>query len=275
MKNAKLLAGILSLLACLPFAANAQTVSSSTSDLLLGFRAAGGTGAALNLEVDLGAITSYTTGAFSTPGIHTIGNLSVNDLASLTSGYGASWNTRSDLTWGIAGATGATNKTLYATFAETTPGTAFSGTIDVQNQSLRNAAAGKIQGTITSLNGQNQTANSIYSSVLSASDPASWTTNGFADAGAAFSFFDSATFENTTNISGGSYAVSDLYKLATNGTATYLGSFALNSSGTLFFSTTASSFATPVPEPSTYAAIAGVLALGVVAWRRQQKKAAV
>ncbi|MBS0631609.1 MAG: PEP-CTERM sorting domain-containing protein [Verrucomicrobia bacterium] len=275
MKHAKLLAGILSLLACFPFAAHAQTVTTVTSDLLLGFRASGGTGASLNLQVDLGAVTNYTTGAFSTPGIHAITNLSVNDLSSLTAGYGASWNTRSDLTWGIAAATGATNKTLYATFAETTPGTAFAGTIDVQNQSLRNAAAGKIQGTVTALNGQNQTANSIYSSVLSASDPASWTTNGFADAGAAFSFFDSSTFENSTNITGGSYAVSDLYKLATNGTSTYVGSFALNSAGALFFSTTASSFAaTPVPEPSTYAAIAGVLVLGVAAWRRQQKKAA-
>lgn len=269
MKNAKFILGLISVLA-LPFAARAQTTMSST-DLLMGFRASGGTGATLNLQVDLGSITSFLSGANSTAGVHTIGNLAVADLVST---YGSSWNTRSDLTWGILGANGGVNKSLYGTFAESTPGTVFpSGSIDISSQSLRNTPINLVQGQLTALNGQTAASNN-FSTVLSTGDTASWSSVGFADAGVAYSFFDLTTFENNTNITGGSYVVSDLYRYTSSDTLAYVGSFALNTAGTLFFSTSASSFATPVPEPSTYAAIAGVLALGVVAVRRRQNKVA-
>lgn len=274
MKHIKLIAGLLSLLACLPLAATAQNVTASGSNLILGFRASGGTGAASNLEVVLGSVNNFTTGTNTTAGIHLVANLSPIDLSGT---YGSSWNTRSDLTWGIAAATGV-SKTLYATFAESIAGTAFpQGSIDVQIQALRDSAGGVIQSVPSGLNGNYPfTVNSSTSAIVPASDGSSWTSLAFASPGAAFGFFDTSTFENNTTVSGGSYVVSDLYKFTTADTALYIGSFALNSAGQLFFSTTASDFAaTPVPEPSTYAAIAGVLALGVVAWRRQQKKVAV
>jgi len=47
-------------------AVHAQTVTASLDDLILGFRAAGGTGAGVNLEVDLGSVSNFYNGASST-----------------------------------------------------------------------------------------------------------------------------------------------------------------------------------------------------------------
>jgi hypothetical protein len=80
-------------------------------DLILGFRVTDntGTGATSNLEVDFGNMSQFTSLApgttltLSTPTTGT--GLS---LADLTSTYGANWNTRTDLAWGLIAATGRT-----------------------------------------------------------------------------------------------------------------------------------------------------------------------
>lgn len=84
----------------------------SPGDLFLAFRATGGTGASTSYIIDLGQGTQFNT----TPPGSTITLNSIGDIgAVLVAAYGANLNTRSDLFWGIFGATDTVNPTLYAT----------------------------------------------------------------------------------------------------------------------------------------------------------------
>ena len=254
--------------ASLALSAGAQTVTANGGDLLLGFRASSGTGSSSNLEVDLGAFSDYTSGGtFNDGSLHLIGNLSANDLSST---YGASWNTRSDVTWGIAGATGNSlaGYNVYASKLASTLGTQ-SDPYDAMTKNALNTVAAPINGAVSGLNGATATGNSASSAVLATTDPISW--SAFQDPSAtsvSFNAFDTALFENSTNITSG-YVVSDLYKLSAN-SVTYVGSFGLASDGKLYYSSSAASFSA-VPEPSTYAAILGVAVLGFVAVRRRRQ----
>ncbi|MBL9145888.1 MAG: hypothetical protein JNM99_19570 [Verrucomicrobiaceae bacterium] len=108
--------------ACIAPAAHAAT--SAEGDLFLGFRATGGTGATKNVVINLGSYSQFTSGsAPTTLSLGTVG-------ADLTAIYGANWNTRSDLFWGIAGSTSAFTtmgvepaKTLFATRGRPAPAT--------------------------------------------------------------------------------------------------------------------------------------------------------
>src|SRR5271169_4109928 len=73
----------------------AQSVlSAHQGDLILGFRATGGTGAGLNLEVDLGSISNFYNAA---PGSTTV--LSALVSQDLADTYGAGWFTDTNLFW--------------------------------------------------------------------------------------------------------------------------------------------------------------------------------
>ena len=107
----------------------AEAVTAIAGDLILGFRAGGGQGALRNLTVNLGPASNYYGAAPGTSFVVT--SLSPADLSSIYDNPGQpnSWSTRSDLSWGIAGTTGAAAvgiapaRTLWASRAETTPGT--------------------------------------------------------------------------------------------------------------------------------------------------------
>lgn len=257
-------------LAGLAATASAQsTISAADGDLFLGFYATSGTGVASNLEVDLGSISTYTT-TLADGNLHSISKLSAADLSST---YGASWNTRSDLFWGAAGWGGqSTNAIIYATKVESTLGT-MSTPYDIQSKGARGTAKGSIQSLATALNGFTSTTNSAFSAVVATSDGSSWSSLANPSSTVDFSLFDTTAFDNTTNIANGSYSVSDLY-LVGNGVVTYVGSLGLKSDGSLWYSSDASDFATAVPEPATYAAIIGALALGAVVIRRRRQAAA-
>src|SRR5271166_5918374 len=106
--------------------ADAQ-VTAAFPDIILGFAASGGSGAATNLEVDLGNVSQFYN---ATPGSTiTLTQLSPLDLAQI---YGATWFSRSDLTFGAFATTGPTlgtadghapKDTIWITDPETTPGT--------------------------------------------------------------------------------------------------------------------------------------------------------
>src|ERR1700722_12103502 len=84
----------------------AQTVTTSLDDLVLGFYATGSTGQTLNLEVDLGNMSNFYNNvaiSFSLPA------LAVQDLVNT---YGASWSTRTDLFWGAVSTTGRATNTF-------------------------------------------------------------------------------------------------------------------------------------------------------------------
>src|SRR5579863_3509547 len=86
--------------ALLTSAVHATTLSAHLDDLVLGFRATGGQGAGLNLEVDLGSISNFYNGA--NIGL-TLPGLVVQDLVD---DYGANWGSRTDLWWGAAATDG-------------------------------------------------------------------------------------------------------------------------------------------------------------------------
>lgn len=284
----KILAALATGFALLAIPAQAQsTITAGFNDLVLGFRATSGTGSTLNLEVDLGSISQFQSPSSSS---FTLTRLSALDL---TSTYGSSWNASgTTVTWGIVGTTGATAagtggvpaKTLWATKpwdvsgATDVAGTAWNRGSTFAQQAPANAIATLFTGA-NALNGATSTANSAFSAVFTAGTPNSdstWSSLDLKTANVSFGYFN-PTVDQTADFSlaQGSYLLSDLYQITPgSGASTYLGTFGLKADGTLTFATSSSFFTTAVPEPSTYAAIAGALALGLVVIRRRRQAAA-
>jgi hypothetical protein len=98
LKN-KTLAWLLALgaAAALPVT-SAKAASAANGDILVGFRATGGTGSTKNLVVNIGAATALE----SATGAVNLGNIN----ADLAATYGSNWATRAKLFWGAAGTVG-------------------------------------------------------------------------------------------------------------------------------------------------------------------------
>ncbi len=270
-----------------PLPGRADSLTASFGDLILGFQASSGTGAATNLEVDLGSIAKYSGQPAGTT--FTIGGLSVQDLIDV---FGSDWNTRDDLTWGIAGTTGSTQslsvngttvaaKTLWGSRAETTAGvqsTPWNRGTTFAQQGPANTISSLYTGPTGSLNGKTSTANSLTAAALDNTVVGSWTQQEGTSA-AAFGYFNPVgTFNNGVNFTTivGTFAVSDLYQLQPgSGAATYIGSFGLTSAGLLEFSNSVAAFAVVVPEPATHAVLAGAMVLGLGLVRRRRADGAV
>ncbi|HVU24849.1 MAG TPA: immunoglobulin domain-containing protein [Opitutus sp.] len=233
--------------------AGAATVQADLNDLVLGFRATSGTGQTLNLEVNLGSVALYTHPSGSPM---TIARLSAADLSST---YGANWNSRSDLFWGVIGSSGRTGSggpdgqslvTLWASRPETTVGTQ-SAAFNRGSRNAQSFASSVVESVYRaapgSLDGATSTGNSSYSAKINATLTGSFTVQDTNTAGVSFGFFN-PTIDNGVVSSG--WAVSDLYELQPgSGTATYIGSFGLSSDGTLKFATSPAAFTgTPAPE---------------------------
>jgi len=270
--------------AILALAGIANSTSAQTAafnDLIFGFRATGGTGSGVNLEVNLGSVGSFVTQTAGTT--VTLGNLSLTDL---TANYGASWNTRSDLFFGAIGSTNSipgnlgpnnqANKTIWLTSAAgTSPFTAPAW--NRQASASQANAISNIGALYNGFNGSssNYTVGANSSSlVFETSQAFSWSTNEAYSSGTVFQIFNpNSQFEQSTNTSGGS-VYADLYQVtpsAGGAAGTLLGSFALSSAGVLSFTAGTSA----IPEPSTYAAIFGAAAMGVALLRRRRQAKAV
>ena len=281
-------------MALLAPSANAQsTITPSNGDLILGFQveqlfaattgtyeAAQGPGTSLDLEIDLGQVSKYynpSTGLALSGTSFTLPALAVADLVAT---YGANWDTRSDLFWGIVATTGKTSSssdglfgpaTIWQTNAESTPGT-LSTPLICRSKNSQQAPTGNIQGLYLGtgpLNGATSTANSPTAAIINASTLGSWTsqetTGPQAGVGVGFSF---GSQDNTTDIPVGGYSVSDLYELPPgSGSGILLGAFGLSNSGTLTFSTQPSQFAVPEPSGITLLGVAG----GVLAATRLRR----
>ncbi|MEI6860994.1 MAG: PEP-CTERM sorting domain-containing protein [Verrucomicrobiota bacterium] len=251
----------------------ATTVSVGLNDLVLGFRATGGTGATTNLEINLGNVSNF----YGVSGQVTLTGLNVADLSST---FGASWNTRSDLLWGVIGTTGnaagttaggnaIAASTLWASKSESTltlQSTPWTQANVSAQQGPANTISTLYNGATASLNGATATGNSATAALLSNSVNGSWSRQ---EGTVAFGFFTRSQFENNTNFGSSSIVASDLYQVQpTGGPAVYVGTFALNNNGTLVFGNSPNA----VPEPSSYAAIFGAVVLGFVALRRRRAK---
>jgi hypothetical protein len=268
----------------------AQTpVTASFSDLIFGFRAtnsSNGSGTDKNLELNLGNVGQFYNLAPNSR--VTLANLGT-DLAAV---YDLLWNDRDDLFWGVVGTTGVpsgtsftsggttfniASKTLWGGKAESVAGvqtTAWNRGNTFQQQGPAGTIAGLYSSFPGSLNGKTSTANNANVVVVDNTQTGSWTVQ-LGGTAAAFGYFNPKTsFEASTNFGTivGAYSVLDLYELLPgSGAGSYLGSFALDIAGQLFFSNSAAEFAvSAVPEPAHFAAVFGAVGLGL-AWSRRRK----
>ncbi len=234
----------------------AQTpVSYANGDLLLGFRATGGTGAAQDYLVNIGQASLYTAGggSFTVPGLGAI-------QADLSATFSATWNSRADVFWSISGATGNfagvgadPAKTLYATRVRTVP--ASQNALDARwtrrSESAQTAATAKMSslagayktqsGTATA---NNSTVNSPVGVIQNTTDTNSYasfqnggtTVNSGPAPGFSFAHFN-PTIEGTF-ASGTAGSVLELYRLlpsAVQAPGRYVGKFGIDNAGVLTF----------------------------------------
>ena len=252
----------------------------SSGDIVLGFRDTGNAGAG-NLAIKLGLGSALVSNATGNGGTYLVTNLLDSGTygSSTISGiFGAGWATSSTLKWAAAGSVlgtddsnpeGARN-TLFATKSANSSsldGTAVTAGWNTGTSTVQNAATALISPVYSNFGSGNfRTSTTTATGAWSKQEvPVSGTNY--------FGYFASGptVLENSTNITG-TYVSSDLWKMSpTNnggdGSKTFLGTLAIYGNGDVKFS---SAF-TAIPEPSTYAAILGVVALGVAAYRRQRQ----
>ena len=274
MKKQTLWAAAPALLAGLLLASPAQAVTAIAGDLILGFRASGGQGASTNLEVNIGPASNYYGAA---PGSFVVTGLSTADLVST---YGGGWASRSNLSFGIVGTTGAAAvgaappRTIWASRAESTPGTASTPWVRGTTFTLQvpsNTISTLYSGAPGSLSNA-PAAGSPTSALIDTATAGSWTAQEDFTPGVSFRYFNPSVLITMGDIPAtpaqydgvNGYAVLDLFEVRP-GTAgspgTLIGAFGLNNSGQLVFSTSPSVFA-PVPEPTaTFSALAGAVLL--------------
>ena len=261
MKTSTLFASLLSFAS---FTTSLHAIPAVVGDLILGFRAGSSPGSETNLEVNLGPASAFYGAASGTTSVLT--RLAVQDLIET---YGANWNTRTDLSWGLIGTTGtSTNtgapaRTIWASAPESTPGTASTPWTRASSSGLQNSsnAIATMYGTGApgSLGNFPATTNSAFSAKVLATSAGSWTVQEDLVASQSFRRFTPTVRQagNTFPVAGSGYdgtgySVLDLYDmrptLASDPPglpATLVGGFGLNSAGKLVFSTDITRFAPP------------------------------
>lgn len=263
------------ILAGLTMAVHAQPVIPTNSDVVIGFTASGGTGAATNIELDVGSASNYIGLA---SGTYTIGNFNT----SLTNIYGSGWGSRSDLSWGAVGATGGVSsnvsgapvKTIWASSVET--GSSYPAPAWTESQSYKYTQPntniggmynGFANGTSLTETGQTTAIGGTVNAIqIGTATGGSWSAAGAGTLFGMSAFASGVTFQGA--VSGPNL---DLYQnspiASGSAPASDLGYFALNgNTGALTFTVPGSA----IPEPSTYAMILGLAALGFVMIRRRQ-----
>ncbi|MBK8092073.1 MAG: PEP-CTERM sorting domain-containing protein [Verrucomicrobiaceae bacterium] len=269
---------LLTMLAVAGMTALASQASAATyvaGDLILGFRATGGTGASSNLLVNLGqADTVFRDATSNLLNFVDIGTL-------LTSTYGSDWNTRSDLFWGVAGVRSNSNiagavdgdptRTNYLSAEQTTvsPGTQQSTAWTIGTSTARADVAARIISMAGVFDAAAPEAS--LTNVLDASNGNSW--SAYNDGATSFTL--SGIIEGDFG-SGTSGTALDLYRIldrttganptGTVGVGSYEGTFTISDAGQVSFAVTAA-----VPEPSR--ALLGGLGLAGVLFRRRRVKA--
>jgi len=281
-----LLAGVA--VALLAPSAHAQRVGFTNGDLVLGFEETTGPNSnSYDYEVNLGPASYFLTLAAS-PGTTDIttadfggaglGNIAA-DLANGSKGFGSDWYENSstagdNVQWGVFGAilaasnnTGLAQNTLFETIAEQTPGQ-LSSAPGEGSPSSQQPQTSAFQSFSTTLGNGNDTANSDYGTFISNSSATSW--SGENASSSAFNGPVGIEQPTSGTYIGPTNSELDLWELIPsggtgyNGNGTLLGSFTLDSSGNLDFTSAA------VPEPSTYAAI-GLGAAFLLLFRRTRK----
>ena len=265
-------------------ATNASALSYSAGDLLLGFRSGGSE--TYSYIVDIGNNSSFRSSdgsAFTGSAFNlTIGGVTTGALgADLTAAFGASWNTRTDLYWGVVGAVGTVvapdkAQTVYISSATATAGgsaalaNAAQATQSPWRASIAGAGGQYANTTPAALNPPNSAPSNSVGLFQANADTSSWASK-LGGSGQNFASGNAFSTGKTIEASvGGSSNKLDLWRLApTTGAGTAadinLGTFSINSAGTVSYSA--------VPEPSTWALMGLGLGAVVFAVRRRQIKA--
>lgn len=245
------------------FSAKAATTYTA-GDLILGFRASGGTGSTTNLLVNIGSSIGIRDQNTTSMPLIDIGS-------ALTSAYGAGWDTRSDLFWGVVGtrtnqitdgdplATGDPAQTLYVSRANTgTIGTKTSSNLNTASSGVQQSAANNIAGLQSTF--QNFTGTTTNSNLAAVLDTTVNTTNNWSTATAL-----STDFQIGSDIEGvlGTSKVLDLYRIlqtatganptGTARTGQWQGTVSISSAGAVNFDPVVAA----VPEPSRVMLLAG------------------
>jgi hypothetical protein len=237
----------------------ATTVANPASnDIFLGFRASGGSGASTSYLVNLGQYSQFSG---ATPG-STISLSGIGDIgADLAATFGANWNTRQDLFWGVFGIGSAGSATVYASREESSPGTP-ADAWPFLNSTTRASTYSQINSVINSIGGyrgSTSTGNSTVATLQSNSAQASSynyqvATSGTTDFGSV-SQWSSIEGDFGSGVSGTKL---DLFRI--NGSAvTNPGSFSISPTGSLSF--------TAIPEPSS--ALIGLAGTALLLIRRR------
>jgi hypothetical protein len=240
------------------------SLSYTQGDILIGFRATGGTGSTLNYVIDVGqSIFSLAPGATVD-----LGNYGA-DLSGTSTGFGANWFSRNQVKWGVFGSTGSGDiaSTLYAGAQEIPVGTLATGypTDTSANQNTTLSAINQAAARYANFGNAANASNATFQNTSDSNHYSQFLSGGFW-----FGPFSSSAFESTMNINGTSITTKaiDLFREtpdnATPGTltGTYVGTFSIDSTGDI-------TFTKAVPEPSTLTALAGGAALlGLVRRRR-------
>lgn len=276
MKNTKTLASALVAVAAVQLA-SAQTTTWNAGDLIVGFRSTNGA-ETNSLMINVGSVFAIRDG----------GSFSVNINSQLTSVYGADWFTSGQVNFGAISSAYATNstdttapngdpgRTTYYTQRTSTVGFSGADSADQLGTSARSTfntnALSLINGAF-GFTGQTNLGNNSASVANSFSNSWAGKTSGTTD----FGVFGSpnevdAVINNETTyvdlfrmLNYTTNAVSPAYAQVANtvGTAQFIATIQITSDGTL--STSA------IPEPSSFAALAGVAALGLVASGRRRR----
>lgn len=244
--------------ALLTLPVRAQTVSAHQGDLILGFRATGGTGAGLNLEVDLGSISNFYNAApdSTTP----LPALVTQDLVD---NYGAGWFTDPNLFWGAAATDGNALPDPNGKLASTLWATGIQGgTVPlIGSAGLQAGPATKIGGVyggfVGSLNGATSTSNSSAATTIANSASGSWSSQ---ETGASSFGYFSPKIDGQVS----SDRVLNLYELQPSSdfprpAANALGRLELTQNGVTF-----------IPEPSTWTLVGLGFGMSITLLRRRK-----
>ncbi|MEJ1972692.1 MAG: PEP-CTERM sorting domain-containing protein [Lacunisphaera sp.] len=247
----------------------ALSARAQTLDLVVGFAQSG---AANDVVIDFGSVSGYSAGTYN------LGN-----YASVLSSNFTNWDTSTGASAVQFGAVAAQSGSAglnkaFPVWVTSSWDSTTNGTLGVQNSqsytlnysainTLR-TGVGKIDAGYGSF-----VSTGLAKQVSSADAINSWTANAQPAGTVALGFISAAQFNTgvseLANNGTASFAAADLYSVAVptagNFQLTFLGSLAVYQNGDITF--------TAIPEPSTYAALLGVVTLGVVAIRRRRQAA--
>lgn len=264
---------------------HAALVDYQAGDLVLSVYAKGGVGSTVNVSVGLGDLaTAFRDGALGgssywTSSASDTWSFNTNLGATLTAQFGANWQSRTDLYWGISGVLnnssvagavgGDPRKTIYVshatgalheTFSAAQVGDIATGIVTFQGTfATRDADAGQ---TLIVTYSESDT-NSYESWMAGGSTPngtrtADW---NYLNSGANLS--SSLTLERYLALTTGANPS------GTIGVGSTVGTFSIDGNGNLTFQTQA------VPEPSTVGLfVVTALGLGFVLWKRRRSASA-